>query len=147
MVIPNVILERVTTKEGFEEFFTLEEKLAGPTFKPTPRTADVSKDRSIYFIKIGEQRVGHISYKDQPGNTVYLDALAVEPDFHGKGIGREAMKLFLQKVSNASKIWLVTHPDNTAAVNLYLSLGFEITERKENYFGNGTPRVVMVLKK
>lgn len=54
------------------------------------------------------------------------------------------MKQFMVKIPNVSKVWLVTHPDNAAAIGLYESLGFKITERKENYFGNGTPRVIMV---
>ena len=54
------------------------------------------------------------------------------------------MKQFIAKVSGASKIWLVTHPENKA-VKFYESFGFKITERKENYFGDGTPRVKMVL--
>ena len=94
------------------------------------------------MVKMGEKTVGQIQYEEQKDNVIYLNVIAIDPDFQGRGLGTEVMKQFLAKVAGAGKIWLVTHPDNRA-VKLYESLGFKITERKENYFGNGTPRVVM----
>ncbi len=135
------------TEADFETFFALEQKLAGPTYWPETTREQIYGDNKIFFmIKSGEQTVGQLQYEKQEDNTIYLNVLAIDPDFQGKGFGKEAMKQFLAMVSNASKVWLVTHPDN-GAIKLYESFGFKITERKENYFGNGTPRVKMVLEK
>ena len=135
------------TEADFETFFTLEKKLAGPTYFPETKPEQISGGGKHFFmVKIGEKTVGQIQYENQKDNVVYLNVVAIDPDLQGRGLGREVMKQFLAKVSEALKIWLVTHPDNKA-VSLYESFGFKIAERKENYFGNGTPRVVMVLEK
>ncbi|OGI95379.1 hypothetical protein A2917_02330 [Candidatus Nomurabacteria bacterium RIFCSPLOWO2_01_FULL_42_17] len=144
-------LEPITLVEGteadLETFFALEQKLAGSTYWPETTKEQISGgNKFFYMVKIGDKIVGQIQYEKQEDNVVYLNVLGIDPDFQGKGLGKEAMKQFLSKVSDASKIWLVTHPENKAAVKLYESFGFKITERKENYFGNGTPRVVMVLE-
>ncbi len=139
--------EPVTLVEGteadFETFFALEQKLAGPTYFPETKPEQISGGgKSFYMVKTGNKTVGQIQYEKQKDNVVYLNVVAIDPDSQGRGLGTEVMKQFLAKVSDASKVWLVTHPDNKA-VKLYESLGFKITERKENYFGNGTPRVIM----
>lgn len=57
------------------------------------------------------------------------------------------MDSILALAKSAPKIDLVTHPENTKAIRLYESLGFKIAERKENYYGDGEPRVVLVKNK
>ena len=143
--------EPVTLVEGgeadLETFFALEQRIAGPTYFPETQKKQIyGENKVFYLVKVGEKTVGQIQYEKQKDNIIYLNVLAIDPDFQGRGLGREVMRQFLAKVSNDSKVWLVTHPENKA-VKLYESFGFKITERKENYFGNGTPRVVMVLKK
>src|SRR3989344_2850425 len=135
------------TEADLETFFTLEQRLASETYFPETKKEQISGDNKFfYMVKVGGKIVGQIQYERQKDSVIYLNVLGIDPDFQGRGLGREVMRQFLAKVSGAKKIWLVTHPDNKA-VKLYESFGFKITERKENYFGNGTPRVVMVLKK
>lgn len=140
-------LEPITLVEGgdsdLEPFFALEQKLTGPTYRGETKKEDIfGENKFFYMVKVGDKTVGQIAYEVQTGNTIYVNVFAIDPEFQGKGFGTEAMKQFLKKVSDYPRIWLVTHPDN-GAVKLYESLGFKITERKENYFGNGTPRLVM----
>ena len=63
--------------------------------------------------------------------------------FKAKGLRVEAMTLALEKFKDVKRIDLVTHPDNIRAINLYQSLGFITESRKENYYGDGEPRIVM----
>jgi len=141
---PVVLVEG--TEEDFETFFALEQKLAGPTYLPETKKEQISgENKFFYMVKIGDKTVGQIQYERQKDNVIYLNVIAIDPGFQGRGLGREVMKQFLSKISYASKVWLVTHPDNKA-VNFYESLGFRVIERKENYFGNGTPRLLMEKK-
>ncbi len=55
-----------------------------------------------------------------------------------------AMKKLLSDLGNKNFALLV-HPENTPALLIYLRLGFLISEWKENYFGNGQPRILMRL--
>ncbi len=132
------------TEKDLPTFFALEKKLASRTYWPeTEKEKVYGGNKMFYMVKIGEKTVGQMQYEKQEDNVIYLNVLAVDTEFQGKGIGKETMRQFLEMVPNASKIWLVTHPENKA-IKLYESFGFKITERKEDYFGNGKPRVIMV---
>jgi len=79
---------------------------------------------------------------------VYLSGLAIMPQFQGKGIARQAIKMILEKLKDVELIDLMTHPENEKAINLYSSLGFKKTgEKYQNYFGDGEPRIKMVLER
>ncbi len=45
---------------------------------------------------------------------------------------------------DAVSIELAVHPDNGAACSLYASLGFDPSNREENFFCDGEPRLIMV---
>ena len=69
--------------------------------------------------------------------------MVINPRFQGQGIAREAMMIILEKFKDVKRIDLLTHPDNIKAINLYQSLGFMAESRKENYYGDGEPRIVI----
>lgn len=139
---PKITLEDAT--EGDEAvFLDLGERLKSKTFVPV---TDFGKEMSrgpVYMIKREGETVGATSYRREPDGSIYINNIVVDPAHQGGGIGREAMLQILDRLKDEPKIWLVTHPDNKAAVNLYESLGFKVTAKKENYFGNGEPRLVM----
>jgi ribosomal-protein-alanine N-acetyltransferase len=77
----------------------------------------------------------------------YIDGILVKPSHQGRGLGRAATVKLLEELKDIPLVDLVTHPDNERAIKLYESLGFVVGERKENYFGDGEPRIVMKLQK
>lgn len=101
---------------------------------------------TVDLIKIGDRTVGSIAYAEKDPEHVYISGLIVRPEYQGKGIATNAIQQILEKYSDAKRIDLVTHPDNPA-LKLYESLGFKVEERKENYFGDGQPRLVLALTK
>jgi [ribosomal protein S18]-alanine N-acetyltransferase len=102
---------------------------------------------TTYFIKDDDTVVGEVSYEIKDLSHAYIDGLVVSPSFQGQGIARKAIELVLEELKNIQEIDLVTHPENVKAIKLYESLGFNIESRIENYFGDGEPRVRMLLKK
>lgn len=102
------------------------------------------KNGIVYFIKCGDKIIGNLSYEEKSPEHIYISGLVVRPEFQGKGIAREVLTHFLKEHSKAARIDLVTHPDNPA-LHLYQSLGFQIESRKENYWGEGEPRLVLAL--
>ena len=121
------IYAAITTTEGF-----LKELQKGP----------------VYMVELPQGGVvGMVSYVTEPDQSVYISGLAVDPACHGRGIGREAMTHVLAEVQGAPRVYLLTHPENVAAVGLYTSLGFVRTGRKENVFGDGEPRIELTLKR
>jgi ribosomal-protein-alanine N-acetyltransferase len=101
----------------------------------------------VYLIKEGDETVGGISYEMKTSDHAYIDGLVIKPQYQGRGLGRAATVKILDELKDVPLIDLVTHPENERAIKLYESLGFVIGERKENYFGDGEPRIVMTLRR
>jgi [ribosomal protein S18]-alanine N-acetyltransferase len=100
---------------------------------------------STYICFDDDKAVGFFAYKDNSKGEVELKTMAVIPEYRGRGIGKEMMAYFLQ--SNKGKdLFLVTHPQNSGAIVLYLKSGFAITGWNENYYGDGQPRLMLKRK-
>ena len=102
---------------------------------------------SVYLIQKNNTTVGSISYKKQDGGNVYISGLVINPHFQGQGIAHEVLVNLLIELKDFKRVGLVTHPNNTPALRLYQSLGFVVEDKKENYYGDGEPRLVLVLKR
>jgi ribosomal protein S18 acetylase RimI-like enzyme len=137
--------------EDIDRFLDLE-KLAAGTLIYSAMTDrkdaldEISKN-TVYLIEKDGEIVGDISYEIRDGKTAYISGFMVDPRFQGQGVGRQAMAMIMEELKGMEKIELVTHPRNTKALMLYLSLGFEIERWKDNYFGDGEPRVSLAKKK
>ncbi len=97
----------------------------------------------VYFIKKGGDIVGYTSYQLTSDGSAYLGGLVIKPEYQRQGIARKAIEFRLKRVQDIPRVWLVTHPENIKIIHLYESFGFTVTERKENYFGDGEPRLVL----
>ena len=100
----------------------------------------------IYLIKKDNLVVGNISYEIKSENCAYISDLVIKPEFQKQGVAREAMRKILEELKGYKKIDIVVHPDNVGAVKLYKSFGFIEEARKENYYGDGEPRLIFELK-
>jgi ribosomal protein S18 acetylase RimI-like enzyme len=109
-------------------------------------TDEITKN-TVYLIEKDGDIIGDVSYEIRDGKTAYISGLMISPRFQGHGIGGQAMKMVLEELKDMEKIELVTHPRNIKALILYLSLGFEIEGWKDNYFGDGEPRVSLGKKR
>ena len=102
---------------------------------------------TVYLIEVDGQTVGSLSIEPKKDARVHVGGLVIDPRFQGKGIGKKAMELALKELTDAKTIDLAVHPENTRALKLYESLGFGVGEKKENYYGDGEPRLILELKK
>jgi ribosomal protein S18 acetylase RimI-like enzyme len=141
-----IILEQATPAD-LQAIIELESKVASRTYVPLgdeQQLIAIMAKGPIYKIKQREELAGIIAYYPKEDGSIYIVALVTDPKYRGQHLGREAMIKILEEIKDTPKIWLITHPDNPA-VKLYESLGFTITERKENYFGDGEARLVLTL--
>ncbi len=97
-----------------------------------------------YLIKEGEEITGLITYEQRSPDHIYISGLAVKPEYQGRGIARSALTRLLSEHPDTKRFDLVTHPDGPG-LKLYQALGFQVEERKENYYGDGGPRVIAAL--
>ena len=100
------------------------------------------QNSQVYAIMKGDEAIGTISYKIQENGEALINGLTVKPEHRGKGIGKLAMSKILDEIGD-KKCSLVVHPKNTPALLIYLSLGFLIKEWKNDYFGDGEPRLCL----
>jgi ribosomal-protein-alanine N-acetyltransferase len=99
------------------------------------------KNCDVYIAYQKNQAIGFIGYKKKLDSAEIM-SLAVIPEYQNKGIGKMLLNHVLGLL-DGKKVYLVTHPKNTPAIIVYLKLGFEIYGLKENYYGDGQPRLLL----
>lgn len=104
---------------------------------------DWIRNETVYLIEEDGVTVGDISYVIQGPDYAYISGLIIAPEYQRRGLVCKAMNMMLEELKEFRRIGLDVHPDNHA-VKLYESLGFVATERKEDFYGDEEPRVVMV---
>jgi len=122
----------------------LEKNAKGQFFCPCKGETEYKnyiKTSNVFLIMANEIPIGTISYKIK-SKTALINGLTLLPQYRGQGIATNTMKKILTKLKNKN-IELVVHPQNTPAIIIYLHLGFKIMGWKENYFGNGQPRLLL----
>ncbi|MDP1845715.1 MAG: N-acetyltransferase [Candidatus Moranbacteria bacterium] len=91
--------------------------------------------------------VGIISYKIRDKDHVYIGGLIIKPEFQKQGLGKQVMEKLLEELKDYKELDLVVHPENFSAIKLYKSLGFIEKSRLENHYGDGEPRLLLVLER
>lgn len=112
---------------------------------PFKNVQEVEKHLSksvVFLIKEYNLTIGYCSYETKV-NHVHISGVVMLPKFQGKGIGTFVMKKLLTKLKAYNKISLTVHPKNVTAVKLYYNFGFIVTGWKDNYFGDGQPRLIL----
>lgn len=144
---PTVFLEKASQAD-IEALIQIEQsvertKVYSPMLTEKGWQRELSENE-VYFIKTNNLVVGSIAYAEKSPERVYISGIIVIPQYQGKGIATDAMRQVMAKYPAVARIDLVTHPENPA-LKLYQSLGFKVEDKKENYFGDGEPRLVLAL--
>jgi ribosomal protein S18 acetylase RimI-like enzyme len=79
----------------------------------------------------------------QSDASAYLSNIAVHPQKRRQGLVRALLMHLLRRCIDASSIDLAVHPENHPARALYASVGFVPKYCKDNFFGDGEPRLIM----
>lgn len=71
--------------------------------------------------------------------------IAVDKNFHGKGIGKVIMEFILEKMKeeNVKEIYLDVSVNNKRAINFYKKYGFEELYIREKYYRNLEDAILM----
>lgn len=133
--------------------------LADAEWQPAPLVA-VEKDfekhltdepKADFVIEVDGKLIGNVGLHTRSINrrsgTVELGISIVDPEYVGKGYGREALTIFLDWaffVQNHRKIVLTTLGSNERAVRCYAAVGFreEGRQREQEWFNGSYDDVV-----
>ena len=100
------------------------------------------KNSIVYLVYDIDKIIGFFAYEVKNKTEAEVKTMALLPEYQSKGIGQTMMKRVLLLLKKY-KLKLATHPKNTQAIIFYLKSGFEIYGWKENYFGDGEPRLLL----
>ncbi len=143
---------RRATLEDVDNVLEIEKTADGvKTYSALTDRSDVIKyiaNDIFYIIEKNNEIAGNVSYELKDNNHAYLSGLVILPKYQGQGIARRAIGMILEELKDVKQIELFTHPENKKSIGLYISFGFKKTgEQIENYFGDGEPRIKMILEK
>ena len=94
------------------------------------------------LIKINNKPVGFVSYNSETDGlkrTMKLNKLYILIEYHGKGIGQEALAHVKGKAvsKKANKLYLTVNKANKKAISAYLKFGFSTEMDIITNIGNG----------
>lgn len=142
-----MIILKPVLPEDWEKVLEIEDSVKSPLYFSCTDEDMVKKymDKSkVYFVlNDDKQIVGTISYEIKDDNDFYCDGLVVSPKYRGKSHALGAVKEMLKLIGENKHVHLAVHPHNTPAIITYLKAGFVISGWKDNYFGDGEPRIEM----
>ncbi len=123
-------------------------EFAGWDFTPESTRAELFRNRHLanWIAAHDEQIVGFMSFSlhFQEPDARYIPLLNAQPDFHGKGVGRDLLRMGVARAveENARRLDLHTWAANTKAVPLYKKTGFFWRPRSEVHMYNFLPTVL-----
>ena len=114
--------------------------------KPLDRDAARSEINSNeYYLHLRDGRlIATGAFRRREDASAYLSNIAVHPEMRRQGLARAMMRHLFSFCNDAPSIDLAVHPDNQPALALYASVGFTPTSCREDFFGDGEPRLIMV---
>jgi ribosomal protein S18 acetylase RimI-like enzyme len=141
-------IEKISPIEKAQELLDMDIKTFTRDFDlPARNVDDITSyliDSEVYLVYEDNDVIGNFSYEEK-GGQIEIKEVLVLPQYQGKGYGKKIMDYLLNLVKG-KPVWLVTHPKNTPAIITYLKSGFILTEWKDNYYGDGHPRLLFRLK-
>lgn len=102
-----------------------------------------NKRASLFLVMKEVLPIGFYIFEEINENEGEIVGIALSPTHQRQKIGTEILLKLMKEFSNKKRIKVVTHPQNTVALLLYLKHGFIISEYSETYYGPYQPRVIL----
>lgn len=107
-----------------------------------------SAGEKFFLIKRDGCVFGSVSVEADTGQSIEFGSLVLLPEFRVRGIGVRVFRsgLLHFKSQGYTRVHALVHPDNKPMLRIYFAFGFEEALRVENAFGDGEPRLELVLQ-
>ncbi len=112
--------------------------------------AGMSRDIRRYWVALRGSVVVGYAGASRTGDSSDVQTIAVTPAERRSGMGRQLLQLMLdwidtgQGSAGGSPTFLEVAADNSAAIALYESAGFAVTDTRAGYYRNGVDALIMM---
>lgn len=128
-----------------EEILRIEQESFDKPWTREAFEAELSRKRSIFkLLELDGEICGYFVVYTVLDESELAD-IAVSPAYRGKGCGRLLLKEAVKSAAEAEVMFLEVATENTAAVFLYESFGFEKVGKIKDYYGSGKNAYIMKL--
>lgn len=142
------VKERRAGPEDLPALMALEEGGFGPRGWPEEHVRGLMDDPSVRVLVLdGDGPVAYVMFCISPAyETAEVLSLAVLPSMRRQGLGGRLMGAVEREAARegAVSIVLCVRPDNSPAVNLYLSQGYKVLALCSGYYEDGADAYMMV---
>lgn len=110
---------------------------------------DISPSTFLIAENKNREIIGYtIGIKVIATHKAWVLALAVKEEHRHNNVGRRLTESLIKLLSKyeSTEIYLTVAPENIVAINLYKSIGFNILDIVDDYFGVDNKRIVMIKK-
>lgn len=135
-----------TTINDWKTIQNLEKQAEGKHYPAYTQEKDIKKYLSssqVFLINHNDKPIGSISYEIKNDKTIYFDGFTILPEYRNQGFATQALTQIIQQLKNKTHFTLAVHPENTPALLIYLKANFKIKQWKNDYFGDGEPRLIL----
>lgn len=112
-------------------------------------TVGMTKERGAltWVVVVDGEVRGFAVLKLTGGSEGYVNAIAVDASFRGRGIGRKLLRGLIAEAAERGVrvLRLVTAEANLGAMDLFIDVGFRIEHREPGYYPRGQDAVSMQL--
>jgi ribosomal protein S18 acetylase RimI-like enzyme len=148
----NISFRKVASEKDWKQFLDLE-KVAfhcSPYYLAFTNITELKKfigNSVVYLMFDGTKPIGHVEYEMKNKESAEITGFVLSPDYRGQGLGKLLFGKAMDDLKNTKQVFLMTHPENSKALKVYLTAGFIIKGWKDNYYGNGQPRLRLELNR
>jgi ribosomal protein S18 acetylase RimI-like enzyme len=143
----SISLEKASDKDAIEmiEFEKAASSKYFHAFTDIDGMGKYLSESNVYFILSNGKKVGAIGFEKISDSLAQIQGLNLLPEHRGQGIGKGAIRGLVNIVTSEGfqEANLMVHPENSIAIMAYMKCEFVIRSWKENFFGDGEPRLEM----
>ena len=130
------------SKEYIKDVAEIEKACFSRAWNEISIEAELQNEFSKFYVAVENGRgVGYVGLYALTGEADIV-RVAVLPEYRQKGIARAVLSKSLESVEG--DVFLDVRESNTAAINLYKSLGFYDTGVRKDYYSNPTENAVLM---
>ena len=138
---------RTAELEDLNEIYNIEKKVFNDYWSLDLIKSEIieKKYSSVTVLELKKKIIGYI-FQRKIYDENHIINLAIDIPYQHRGYGKFLLMKILEKDDNDTNVFLEVKEANLPAVKLYIDLGFEEVDRKEEYYSDGSNAIFMLKK-